>query len=393
MRLVFKFGGSSLSNIQKIKDVAKFIKVAKEQDDIELVVVVSAMGTTTNKLARLSKQISNCTNSKAYGSLITSGEIVSASLLSMALGEIGVSSVCLTAKDVKIHAKGDPECSIITHINTKRIENELKSAKVVIITGFQGVDDRGDIVSLGRGGSDTTAVALGVVLNAEVKIYTDVEGYFSADPNKIENSKKLENICIGSAIELASAGAKVLDKRCLEIANKYKPNIEVLKSGETIGTKLNYENLEDYHIDGITFQNNLIFVKNTCKNTNKLQTNFQNENFDIKILSIEKEKNMINQILVIEASKNQANNIFYQKNNQNTYVSGCEIVVLAGSGLMFYKNFIQKVQNVLKNGKIYTFYIDLSQTFLKIVVKKHCAFKLAKLLAEEFDLVQKVDSN
>ena len=279
MRLILKFGGSSLSSIKKIKEVAQFISNLKKRKNLELIIVVSAMGKTTNMLESLANKFDCCKLSSTYGALLTIGENISNYLLCMALEELNINAVSLTCKDIKITASGSVDFGIITHIDKTKIENYLLENKVVIVSGFQGENSHGQIITLGRGGSDTTAVALGHTLNANVKIYTDVNGFYSVNPAQYQNAKLLKNIYIKSAIELANVNAKVLDYRALCLLNQNKTPLTVAKSLSNNSTTVSFKPVENYQIDGISCKNKISFVKNTIKYSHFLQTINQNLNY------------------------------------------------------------------------------------------------------------------
>ena len=292
MRLIYKFGGKSLASIDKIQKVANFIKKTIDRNDIELIVVVSAMGNTTNKLERLANSINPNNCLVDYSSLITIGENISAYTLSLALKAIDVNSVALSAKDIKIHSQGCPTNSLITHIDKQKIENFLNENNVVIITGFQGVNNNDETLSLGRGGSDTTAVALGNIFDAPVKIWTDIDGFYITDPNKHKASRKNKSINIYSAIELANAGAKILDLRCLNLSNCKKTNLSVGNQDNGLPTIVTYTPIEHFQVDGLCLKTDLSFVINTSKNKEFIQL------INNKIIYYEKIKTCNKELLV-----------------------------------------------------------------------------------------------
>ncbi len=383
LRLIYKFGGSSLATVEKIKKIANFIKETKKRDNLELIVVVSAMGKTTNKLIKLANNINQATTSTAYSSLISLGENISAYALSLALDEINIKNIPLTSKDIKIHAEGSTTNGIITYIDKAIIEENLQDNKVVIVTGFQCVNSNNELLTLGRGGSDTTAVALGVTFNAPVKIFTDVDGYYSLDPNKYNKPKKIKSINISSAIELASLGSKVLDYRCLNLSNKYHTPISVGNT-QSQHSFINFNKLENFSIDGISTKNNVTFVKNTSKNQHFLHTTIQNCNYKTYFYQ---QNNSQNQECWFTDAKANIINILAKANNyKNITATKCELLILAGSGLTTHKDFIEKVQKTLLKNKIKHYHISLTQTTLIIATKINQAKNLEFLLAKEFNL-------
>ena len=388
MRLIFKFGGSSLSSAEKIQKVASYIKEIKSRKDIELVVVVSAMGKTTNKLIKFANILSQNPYSYAYSSLISIGENISASALTLALEEQNVPAIYMNCKDIKIHAKGKATDAIITSIDTHKIEHHLSCDKVVVVTGFQGVNNQEQILTLGRGGSDTTATALGAILNAKVKIFTDVDGFYSCDPNVYKNAIKINNINISSALNLCSFGTKVLSSRSVEVSNKYKVDVSICQSLTNNDSKILYTNLENYHIDGITNKTNLSYVKYTYKNTDFLQHIKENNNFKIYHISQNKQNKSTITEFLSDISLQELNSLIAKKTN-SIICNSCDCVLIAGSGLSFYPDLIKKVQKIIKINHINYYFINLTPTTLKICVKKNQGKKVTDILINEFNLCYK----
>ncbi|MBR2909116.1 MAG: hypothetical protein IKC11_02080 [Clostridia bacterium] len=388
MRFVLKFGGSSLSSATKIKNIASYIKNIKGRKDVELVIVVSAMGKTTNKLIKLAGELSPNPYSTNYSSLISCGENISASALALALEEENIPSISLTAKDIKIYAKGKATNALITHIDTHKIEHHLSCGKVVIITGFQGINENEELLTLGRGGSDTTATALGSVLNATVKIFTDVRGYYTFDPNTHSNAKQIKSLPITSALILSSFGAKVLDHRSLEIVNKYKTDISVCKSLTNQGTIINYSNLESFHTDGISLKQNISFVKYTYKKDDFLQHIKENCSFKTYFCSYETTNQSTTCCFLSDITPKELSALIVKKSHKFECFY-CDCAVIAGSGLTFYPEVIKKVQNILKINHIKYFFINLSPTDIKICTKQKQGSRLVQLLMKEFNLEEK----
>ena len=237
MLIVKKFGGSSVANKERIFNVARrCIEDYKKGHDI--VVVLSAMGDTTDELLELAKNINPEGSKREMDMLLTVGEQVSVSLMAMAMQSLGVPAVSMNAFQVKMNCTSRYSNARFKRIDTERIENELEAKKIVIVTGFQGVNKHDDYVTLGRGGSDTTAVALAAALHADkCEIYTDVDGVFTADPRVVPDARKIDEITYDEMLELATSGAKVLHSRCVELAKKYGVQIVVRSSlNESEGT-------------------------------------------------------------------------------------------------------------------------------------------------------------
>ncbi len=233
MLIVKKFGGSSVANKERIFNVARrCIEEYKTGKDV--VVVLSAMGDTTDELIAMAEDINPKAKKREMDILLTTGEQVSAALMAMAMQALDVPAVSLNAFQVMMHSTSRYGNARFKRVETERILHELDSRKIVIVTGFQGVNKYDDITTLGRGGSDTTAVALAAALHADkCEIYTDVDGVFTADPRVVKNAKKLDEVTYDEMLELASLGARVLHNRSVEMAKKY--NVELV-----VRSSLNY---------------------------------------------------------------------------------------------------------------------------------------------------------
>jgi aspartate kinase len=255
--LVQKFGGTSVGDPERIKRVAARIKSYHEKG-YQLVVVVSAMGHTTDELVDLAAKISTNPPKREMDMLLSTGEQVSIALLAMALHETGVPARSFTGGQVNIVTDGNFSNARIESIDARRLTDELDKGQVCIVAGFQGVDQNQNITTLGRGGSDTTAVALAAALKAkECEIYTDVDGVYTTDPNKVDAARKLDQISYDEMLELASLGAGVLHSRSVEFAKKYDVVIHVKSSfNYNEGTKVVSENqiMEKLKVTGVTLK-------------------------------------------------------------------------------------------------------------------------------------------
>ena len=257
--MVQKFGGTSLANIERIQAVAILIEQSVKSGK-EVVAVVSAMAGETQRLIDLAKEVQSEPDPREYDALISSGEQVSVALLAMALKEKNFLSKSYTAfqlglKTNEIHGKAR-----INSIDTRILHKDLKKGIVPVITGFQGINEFGDITTLGRGGSDTSAVALAVALDAnECQIYTDVDGVYTTDPRVYDKAKRIDKLSFEEMLELSSLGAKVLQIRSVEFASKFNMPIRVLSSfnkGEGTLIDKEDENLEEALISGVTHTKN-----------------------------------------------------------------------------------------------------------------------------------------
>ncbi len=230
--IVAKFGGTSVANVERIKAVADIVIATRKQGH-QLVVVLSAMAGETDRLIELAEQVATIPDSRELDVLLSTGEQVTIALLSMALQERDHPAVSYTGGQVRILTDNVHNKARIIDIESARVKKALAEHKIVVIAGFQGVDENGNITTLGRGGTDTTAVAMAVALNAaECRIYTDVDGVYTADPRIVPAARRMGRLAYEEMLELASLGAKVLQIRSVEFANKYKVPLRVLSSFE-----------------------------------------------------------------------------------------------------------------------------------------------------------------
>ncbi len=260
--VVQKYGGSSLETLEKINEVAKKI-ARKKADNFKIVIVLSAMGKTTDYLMDMAYRISKNPRKRELAVLMATGEQVSIALLSIALNDMGVSAVSYTGTQLNIITEGFHTASRIADINENIIIRELNNNNVVIVAGFQGVNINNEITTLGRGGSDTTAVALAAKLGCKCEIFTDVDGVYTIDPKLHPSAKKLKAISYEEMLELASSGAGVLNVRSIELAEKYNiPILVALNSGAIEGTIIKEldSTMEKSSITGLAVDNQQAMV-------------------------------------------------------------------------------------------------------------------------------------
>ena len=254
--LVYKFGGTSVGSAERIKAVADKVKKAHDLGD-QIVVVLSAMSGETNRLIALAKQMQAQPTEREMDVLISTGEQVTVALLTMALHDLGCEASSYTGAQVKILTDSSFTKARIRKIDDAKLRKDLDAGKVVVVAGFQGVDELGNITTLGRGGSDTTAVAIAAALKAdECHIYTDVDGVYTTDPRVEPKARRLDHITFEEMLEMASLGSKVLQIRSVEFAGKYNVALRVLSSfKEGNGTLITYEDtqMESALISGIAF--------------------------------------------------------------------------------------------------------------------------------------------
>lgn len=257
--IVKKFGGSSVADANKLRNVANRIVESYDKGD-QVIVVVSAQGDTTDDLIEKAKEVNPKPSKREMDMLLSTGEQITISLLAMTLEQMGYPVISLTGWQAGFETNADYSNARIKHINPERINAELDKNNIVIVAGFQGVNKYDDITTLGRGGSDTSAVALAAAFGADLcEIYTDVRGVYTADPRIVKDARQLSEVSYDEILELASLGANVLHNRSVELAKKYNVNLEVLSSFEKVpGTIVKeVKNVEKMLVRGVTRDNNV----------------------------------------------------------------------------------------------------------------------------------------
>lgn len=298
MLAVMKFGGSSVADLEKIRNVAeRCIKKWKEGNQV--IVVLSAMGKTTDGLIGQAHQIADMPSRREMDMLLSTGEQVSVSLMAMTMLKMGVPAISLNAWQVAMHTTSAYQNAKLKRIDTERIQKELDSNKIVVVTGFQGINKYDDVTTLGRVGSDTTAVALAAAMNADVcEIYTDVDGVYSADPRIVPNARKMDEVTYEEMLEFASLGAKVLHNRCVEMARRYNVKLVVKSSmSEEEGTVVKESTkMEKMLISGVATDKNIAKItvagmKDDPESTFRLLNLLAKHgmNIDVMIQSLEKD--------------------------------------------------------------------------------------------------------
>ncbi len=398
---VLKFGGTSVGTIERIQHVAQIIK--KEFDAGNgIIAVVSAMSGKTDELTKQSKTISERFNKRELDVLLSSGEQVTSALLAGALLEIGVKAKSWLNWQIPIMTEGDHSNSRIINMHTSKIESFLLKKGVAIIPGFQGISESGDITTIGRGGSDATAVAIAKVFNTDTcEIYTDVDGVYSTDPNKIPVAKKIEKISYDEMLELSSLGAKVMQSSAVQTAMIYNIPLEV-KSTFTHrqGTKIfNNENI-DYtkSVTGVAYskddakitltgvQDKPGVAANIFEPLSKNQINvdmvIQNISSDKKTTDITftiKRNDLKNSIDIIKKN----NSIKYENIIQDDKVAKISIV---GAGMVSTPGVTYKMFRGLANEKINILAISTSEIKLSVIINEDDTLKAVKKLHTIFDL-------
>lgn len=367
--VILKFGGSSVADNIKLNVVAeKVIKIKKEVKN--LVVVVSAQGKTTDNLIKEAQELSAIPEEREIDMLLSTGEQITAAKLSILLNRMGYKAISLTGWQAGIMTNDIHRNAKIEQICTERIKKEFEEGKIVIVAGFQGIDENGNITTLGRGGSDTTAVALQAGLNADAcYIFSDVDGIYSADPNMITIAKRLKELSFDEMQEIADSGAKVLHNRCVQIGKKFNCNIIAKstftdKGGTTICQKIESTEVKSIvkndklieinlkNIDQVQF----IDIYQNLLNNNIIAESFDNKNEQIRFRV---EKADINKVLEL-LEKKYPNSVITQKN----------IVKLSivGYGITQDNTILNKVIERLKIYNIEIKDINLTQSKIEVIV-------------------------
>lgn len=384
--IVQKYGGSSVATNELIFNVAKRVKKSLEEGN-QLVVVVSAQGKTTDNLLNLAKEINNNPSKREMDVLISTGEQQSTALLAMALESLNIDVISLTGMQAGIFTSSNYGNAKVLSINTIRIKKELEKGKVVIVAGFQGVEINGDITTLGRGGSDTTAVSLAAALKADrCEIYSDVDGIYTADPRVVEKAVKLEEVSFDEMLELASMGAKVLHNRAVEIA---KNTNTILMSGnsfnDSVGTYVKaIETSESDCIKGITGYRNIdiIAVEDCEENINDLLEILAKNNIVIDMI------NFINKSVIFSIKKNDRNDT---ERALNTKFKNSKIKIfedyaklsIVGLGLMNNPKILAKIFSVLKENNVKVYFANTSELKISLIIEREKIDRITNLLHEK----------
>ena len=358
--IVLKFGGSSVADNEKLEIVANKIATLYDEGN-NIIVVVSAQGKTTDKLLKESYTITNNPSSRELDVLLSTGEQISISKLSMFLQKLGYKAVSLTGWQAGIATNNTNQNAVIEHINTYRINSELQKGNIVIIAGFQGINEKQDITTLGRGGSDTTAVCIAAAIGAKkCYIYSDVEGVFTSDPKKVENALKLKNVSYDEMLDISNEGAKVLHNRCIEIGSKF--NIPIIAKStfkDDEGTIVDNK-IEDQKVKSLVKNDNLLTIQIEKKNDNLLDIygkilkcnvmpiEYIDTNNEVRILINSNELNKIEHIIKNDLEQYTVNIIPISR------------ISIIGYGITNDNNILKKVYDEILNLKDYIRKIEVN---------------------------------
>lgn len=395
--IIQKYGGTSVGTTEKIKNVADRIIKAKK-DGNQVVVVVSAMGQTTDELLKLAGEISDNSHNRELDMLLTAGERISMSLLTMALIDKGFNAVSFTGSQVGLITDCTHTRAKILDIKGDRVKKALDKGNIVIVAGFQGVSTEKEVTTLGRGGSDTTAVALAACLKADLcEIYTDVDGVYSADPRIVPDAKKNNNISFDEMLEMSSLGAGVLYNRSVIMARKFKIPLHVRSSfREDNGTIIGGKKMEVSAIKGVTHNKDIaeVHISGLPKSAtaiSKLFSKIRDKGIHVSlILNVDSEGNHINFLI----DKKHAKEISKIKNEllSETGAKGFEVnsnvatVSIVGDGIMDGGHVVSEVFRVLSDAKLDTRMITTSSLSITILTEDKMAEKMVKTLHEGLKL-------
>tara|TARA_B100001113_G_C21115868_1_gene625309 strand:- start:1424 stop:2638 length:1215 start_codon:yes stop_codon:yes gene_type:complete len=398
--IVQKFGGTSVGSIDRIDAVAEIIKnVSKSQ---RIIVVVSAMAGETNKLVNLAKHFGNNPDKREFDALVSTGETVSSALLTMALHSKGIKAKSYSASQISMKTTSTYSKAKILDIDADKIMDVVKQDIVPIITGFQGITETGDVTTLGRGGSDTTAVAIAALVKAKrCDIYTDVDGIFTTDPKIVPDARKLQSITMEEMLELAGQGAKVMQARAVEFANKYKVPVRVLSSfKEGSGTLISLEDksMENPLVSGIAFQKDQVKftlhgVEDTPGTAFKILGPISEAEIEVDVIvqnvSVDGKTDFT--FTVSNDDKEAVNKIIEEIKDDVQFrdlIADADIakVSLVGVGMRTQSGVASKAFKALSENNVNIQIISTSEIKITMVIDKDLVDKAVQVLHEEFEL-------
>jgi len=398
--IVQKFGGTSVGSEERIASVAQIIQ--KASIDNSVIVVVSAMSGETNRLIKLAKSFGENPSKREFDALISTGEKVSAALLAMALHQIGVKAKSYTASQISMRTTDSYSKAKILDVDGQKIQDALNQGIIPIITGFQGITESGDVTTLGRGGSDTTAVAIAAQMKAErCDIYTDVDGIYTTDPRVVPEAKKLDKITMEEMLEMAGQGAKVIQIRAVEFANKYNVPVRVLSSFEPgSGTLISLEekDMENGLVSGIAFQKDqmkytLHGVKDTPGIAYAILGPLSDANIEVDVIvqNISVNGKTDFTFTVSKEDEHATSEVIKQMKNSLDFddvIIDSQIakVSLVGVGMRTHAGIASTAFKALSENDVNIQMISTSEIKITIVINESAVTKAVKALHEAFEL-------
>lgn len=400
MIVVQKYGGSSVADIDRIKNVANRIKQRKDKND-DIVVVVSAMGKSTDNLIVMAKSLSQNPDKREMDVLLSTGEQVTISLLSIALNEMGIKAVSLTGAQAGIKTDGIHMKNKIVDVDDERIRKYLAEGNVVIVAGFQGINENDDITTLGRGGSDTTAVALSAKLNAVCEIYTDVDGIYSVDPRLYSKARKIDVISYEEMMEMSCLGAKVMESRSIEIAARYNVNLYVASSmNDERGSFIKEydETMENNPITGMSITDDVLMV--TFENidvkshyVSKIFNYLALENVNVDMISqTSPVKDRVSVSFTIpqsdETTMDKIANEFEKLDDKISYNKNTDVTKLSvvGYGMRNQSGVAAKIFDIFAQNDIDFMQITTSEISISYIIESKDKQKAVDILSKELEL-------
>ncbi|MCF0107186.1 MAG: aspartate kinase [Holdemanella sp.] len=399
MNVVEKYGGTSVATIDNIKKIAKHVADVKKRGD-NIIVVASAMGKTTNKLIEMAKEIGNTKNSREMDSLLSTGEQRTITLLAMAIETYGVKAISLTGFQAGFVTSNHHAHAYIKDINDRKIKKYIKEGYVVVVAGFQGATENGEITTLGRGGSDTTAVALAAKLHYDCYIYTDVNGVYTCDPRIYPKAKKLKEVTYMEMMQMAILGSGVLETRSVELASKYNVKLYLGRSLNEDFSKGTYimkqtKNLEDMPITGISIKDDYAILRVTnIKNDGIFLSKLFNliAKLNINLDTISQQLNDDGTVnFTFYCNKAQSDEIL-----DNAKELECEYPIkrmlgfvklsLVGVGISTHSGIAAKVLNTLNMNNIRYYQITSSEISISLTIDEANKKVAVEKLCEVFDL-------
>lgn len=384
--VVMKFGGSSVANAEKIMSVAKNL-VKRKRDLNNVVCVVSAMGDTTDILIKKAQEINKKPQKREMDVLMATGELVSSSLLAMAVESLGEKAISLSGAQAGFKTYGRYGFSKILDVDTKYVEEKLRDNHIVIVAGFQGINEVGDTTTLGRGGSDTSAVALAAKLGCDCEIYTDVEGIYTVDPRFYKNAKKLYRISYEETMEMAHLGAKVIDPRAVELAQKYGVKLYIaLNTCNVLGTVIDKEeNVEKSIIRGVSSIDNILIVNKKLENQSIADLFSELAKKEVNI-------DVINQSIIGDEVYVSFTSVIEEKDTINSigdgfnFIENVSKVSVIGNAMRTEPGVAARIFDVLNANNIKFYQVSTSEISVSIIVDTVIKEKVMKLFIREFDL-------
>lgn len=374
--VVLKFGGSSVADNIKLNVVAEKIKSFYDENK-KVVVVVSAQGKTTDGLIKEAMSLSSVPNERELDVLLSTGEQISMAKVAILLNRLGMPAISLTGWQAGIYTNNTNQDAIIEDIDTSRIEKELEQGKIVIVAGFQGINSNMDITTLGRGGSDTTAVALAAKLKAsKCYIFSDVDGVYTADPRQTKVARKINTLSYTEMLDIADEGAKVLHNRCVEVGEKFNVPI-VAKStfNSNEGTIIN-DKIEGGYVKNIVKNDNIQYVHITSKEKylvdqfNTIYNVFIDEGLNVKNLVNSSESTLDISFTIPKAKFNKLANLLENKFTtlESSYLDITRISII-GNGIMSNNIVLNKTMKIIKKNKLNIISMEINETKIAIMFK------------------------